>query len=207
MEKLRTISQLHRLMLATVCAGTMVMSSQAVGEDCECDFSPPSVRAYGTNGSCGVFMYEQKTVCEVSFAGAGASPKIAADYGMVALAEESEEISIALVQQHFAYRRAGELGIYLDSVFISQSLPTMVGSVVFRESARSADAAIVEFYQTAVAFSEEKAERIVEIFEGEAEPERDHWRDDITYEIGRGYIKLAKERGVGGQVQVVYFAQ
>lgn len=207
MTNFTTILRARNLLLALTCAGSIAISFQAFGNDCACDFAPPSVQAYGTNGSCGVFMYKRRTICEVSFAAAGASPRLAAEHDMAALSDLNEELSVALLRQHFSFRRTGQLGVYLDAKFVAQSLPTMVGSVVFRDSARAADIAIVDFYRTAEDFSEKMAVRMVEIFSGRSKPERGNWKDDMSYEIGRGYVSFLKDGGSGGQVRIVYFAE
>jgi hypothetical protein len=64
------------LVLSLLLGACFVDRAVAQTKTCECEFSTSEYEAYGTNGACGVFMYNKGKTCEFSFAGAGANAEI-----------------------------------------------------------------------------------------------------------------------------------
>ncbi len=171
---------------------------------CECEFSSKDYQAYGTNGACGIFMYNKGHTCEVSFAGTGANEQMLKSM----LGENAWETNVKLVpqlfQQYLAYTRKGDKGLYLDSGFIRDSLVVLVRGAIFRKSALKADLPLSKIDTTFVGFSKKYSGKIAATFRGKEKPFKVDWGEGMIFSVGEGYVEM-NYRDVAS-IRAVYFS-
>jgi len=171
---------------------------------CECDFSSKDYQAYGTNGACGIFMYNKGHTCEISFAGTGANEQMLKGV----IGENAWETNVKLVpqlfQQYLDYTLKGDKGLFLNSGFISDSLVVLVRGAIFRKSALKADLPLSKIDTAFVRFSKEYSGKIAATFRGKEKPFKVDWDGGISFSIGEGYVEM-NYRNVA-IVRAVYFS-
>ncbi|MFH1934121.1 MAG: hypothetical protein ABIN18_21425 [Pseudomonadota bacterium] len=171
---------------------------------CECEFSSKDYQAYGTNGACGIFMYNKGRTCEISFAGTGANKQMLKRM----LGENAWETNVKLVsqlfQQYLAYTSRGDKSLYLDSGFIRDSLVVLVRGAIFRESALKAGLPLSKIDTTFVGFSKKYSGKIAATFRMEEKPFKIDWGEGMIFSVGEGYVEM-NYRDVA-IVRAVYFS-
>ncbi len=171
---------------------------------CECEFSSKDYQAYGTNGACGIFMYNKGHTCEISFAGTGANEQMLKRV----LGENAWETNVRLVpqlfQQYLAYTLKGDKGLFLNSGFISDSLVVLVRGAIFRESAFKADFPLSKIDAAFVGFSKKYSGKIAATFQGKEIPFKVDWDEGMSFSVGEGYVEM-NYRDIA-IVRAVYFS-
>jgi len=191
--KLFSFEAQFRFRNCRVALSLAILTTASNAKDCECEFSTQKFHAYGTNGACGVFMYEKKSVCEISFVAAGASSKIANQIAGSNAVSETGALTRQLLDQFFTHQRSGKRGRFLDPKFITRTLPAKVGSVVFRQSVFAADVPVKGIYSDIVELSGKMSSNIADVFAQKAKPTKGRWSDQMTYEIGVGYVEVTMQ--------------
>jgi hypothetical protein len=171
-------------------------------KSCECEFDTKDYDAYGTNGACGVFMYNRARSCEISFSGVGANAKLLRDIlGDQALANQYAEAP-GILERYIAYEKEGRQKLTLQPDFIRSSLVVLARAALFRESA--AKLPLKEIDADIVDFANKYSKQISATFSETAEPFEIKWGKDSVFSVGRGYVELNFERLA--LVRVVYFS-
>lgn len=171
---------------------------------CECEFSSKDYQAYGTNGACGIFMYNKGRTCEISFAGTGANEQLLKNMLGGNAWETNVKLAPQLFHQYLAYTRKGDKGLYLDSGFIENSLVVLVRGAIFRESSLKADLPLIKIDTTFIQFSKKYSEKIAETFQGKEKPFKVDWGDGMSFSVGEGYVEM-NYRDVA-TIRAVYFS-
>tara|TARA_R110001583_G_scaffold116155_1_gene266746 strand:- start:2039 stop:2686 length:648 start_codon:yes stop_codon:yes gene_type:complete len=197
----RNVAQILGLVLLFFACGLSAAFAQT--NPCGCEFSSNSYHAYGANGACGIFMYNNARTCEVSFVGTGPNPEVLESMlGEDALALQFS-IAPDIFEQYLRYVRDGELGRFLDSDFIQSSLVVLERGALFRESSAEAGLPLSSIDKQFVEFSSEYSERIAETFRGKAEPFSVARGEDVTFFVGKGYVDLNFQQSA--KIRVLYF--
>lgn len=189
------------LLLAACSVGVAVAQTKT----CECEFSTKDYAAYGTNGACGIFMYNRARTCEVSFAGTGANAKLLrAMLGDGAL-ESQFSIAPQIFAQYIAYAKGGDKGRFLDTSFIESSMVVLARAALFRESSTRADLPLKNIDTMFVQFSKKYSERIAATFRGTDRPFTVEWEKGVIFSVGQGYVELNFQQIA--KVRVLYFSE
>ena len=209
MRKRKRLSPRHNCyarVLATLCSFLFIIpfiasAALAQTKSCECEFDTKDYDAYGTNGACGIFMYNRARSCEISFSGVGANAKMLRDIlGEQALATQYAEAP-GILERYIAYEKEGQQRINIQPDFIRSSLVVLARAALFRESA--AKLPLKEIDADIVDFANKYSKQISSTFSETADPFQIKWGKDSVFSVGRGYVELNFERLA--LVRVVYF--
>jgi len=162
----------------------------AQGKKCECEFSSKDYHAYGTGGTCGIFMYNKGHTCEISFAGTGANKKILKRVLGNNAWEANVNMTPQLFQQHMDYTKSGDKGLFLDSSFISDSLIVLVRGAIFRESVFKADLPLMKIDSNFLRFSTQYSRKVAATFQGKEKPFAVAWDEGMVFFVGEGYVEM-----------------
>jgi len=205
---LRLLSVLLALSIAGVAA--------AQNKTCECNFLSKDYEAYGTNGACGIFMYNKGRTCEISFAGAGASEEVMKTTFGEKLGKRawSDNLNMgsAIFSQYLSYAKQGEKGLNLNTGFIEKSMIVLVRGALFRESPEKAGLPLKEIDTMFRKFLEQYKEQVAKTFRGNEGPftftvqgKNKQEKNKIVFSIGKGYVELNFKNIA--TVRAVYFSQ
>jgi len=188
------------LLLATCSVGIAVAQTK----NCECKFDTKDYEAYGTNGACGIFMYNKAHTCEISFSGTGANAKVLKE----TLGEPGykNQLTVApqIFEQYLSYERSGEKGRFLDASFIETSLVVLARAALFRESSASTTLPLKDIDTMFVGFSKKYSKQVAATFARNSEPFKVEWEKEVTFSVGQGYVDLNFH--TTASVRVIYFS-
>ena len=171
-------------------------------KSCECEFDTKDYDAYGTNGACGIFMYNRARTCEISFSGVGANAKMLRDIlGEQALANQYAEAP-EILERYIASEKEGRQKLNLQPDFIRSSLIVLARAALFRESA--AKLPLKEIDADIVDFANKYSKQISLTFSETAAPFETKWGKNSVFSVGCGYVELNFEQLA--LVRVVYFS-
>jgi hypothetical protein len=180
---------------------------QTKTRNCTCEFDTKDYEAYGTNGACGIFMYNKARTCEVSFAGAGANAKVLRDILGDAALTNQFNVAPKIFEQYLAYEREGKVP-HLDANFIETSLVVLERAALFRDSSASKDLPLKDIDTMFVEFSKKYNKQIATTFESGV-PFEVKLDEERIFSVGRGYVELnfSHLQQKVWTVRVVYFSE
>lgn len=178
----------------------LTLTAAAQTKNCQCQFDTKDYEAYGTNGACGIFMYNKAHTCEVSFAGTGGSHNILDKFLGPAAVENQYKVAPRIFEQYLVYERKGDPGQFVEASFIEASLVVLERAALFRESSASTNLPLKEIDTAFVEFSKKNSERIAAVFSGKAAP-----YEENGFSVGRGFVEF-NFKGIA-TVRVVYFSE
>lgn len=192
----------HILVLALILFIGEIAAAQT--KTCECEFSSKDYQAYGTDGACGVFMYNQSRTCEISFAGTGANKEVLTSILGENAWETTLKFAPLLFNQYLVYAQEGDKGLYLNNTFLGESIVVLVRGAIFRESSLEADLPLKEIDTAFMEFSAENQNQIAETFQGKDKPFKVEWDKGVSFSVGEGYVEMNfQDRAT---IRAVYFS-
>jgi len=182
-------------------------TKSAQSKNCECEFDTKDYEAYGTNGACGIFMYNKARTCEVSFAGTGANSKLLKDLLGDSAVQNQFAVALQIFERYVAYGRGVEKDpkLFADANFIERSMVVLERAALFRESSVGTKLPLKDIDALFVNLSKESSKRIAETFAGTGGPFTIEMDKDVIFFVGRGHVELNFHKIA--KVRVVYFSE
>ncbi|SDD81390.1 hypothetical protein [Kordiimonas lacus] len=187
----------HRLLhvfvgVALACIAGAASDVRAADKRCECNFRDQSWQGYGTAAACSVWMYKDKTVCEVEFGGFSADRQMLAD--LLELdwkAYENRRFEIFSYYYHqFTNRNRKGLS---DPNFLQAAIPVFMRGAYLRKHEHSLSAGSLKALDGAIAaFFEEHAHRVSDVFLGMA-PAFEASVSDAGFTVDPGVVTVTFE--------------
>lgn len=199
---------LYLRLFARILAGLLPLlfalgSAQAEVKNCECAFKDRDLKAYGTNGACGVFMYDKARACEVSFAGTGANPELL-NRMLGSGAQAQLDVAPDIFSRYLEFVRSGNIESLSDHEFIERSLPVLARASLFRSAAQQAEVPIKRLDGLVLELVRKYSKDMEVVFLGKKEPFNVEWDPETHVEIGRGYVQINYKDDV--RLRIVYFS-
>jgi hypothetical protein len=190
-------------MLLAACSVSVAVAQ--VTKNCQCTFDTKDYDAYGTNGACGIFMYNKSHTCEISFSGVGASAKVLRKLLGDDAFKNQFTVAPQIFERYVTYERQGDVGGFLEPSFIKTSLVVLARAALFRESSESTQLPLKDIDGMFVDFSKKYSKAIAATFKGTDRPFTVDVEKKVVFSVGRGYVELNFHESA--TVRVVYFSE
>jgi len=188
------------ILLFMVILSSVSLSTHAQNRMCTCRFDKPAYQAYGTNGACGTFVYDQGHTCEVAFAGVGANPRVLQQNLGNDAVRNQYSMAPKIFEQYLAYEQGANINF--DAQFIQNGMVVLERAALFRESASRLPFNPKDVDAMVASFAKENSEHIAQVFGGHAPPFDMPIRGS-QFTVGRGYIVLEYQKVA--TVRMVFF--